>query len=163
MPAGMQWRNLYLHRVAVASSGKRLQGMQVFHKIPLRWGESCGSYWGSSHILFTLKNKSKTELKANSLGRHLLSRQEKSLQDHTAMQYEQQSTEPALLKGPGCRLFGGARLGKNEQDRVKNVFRKRDAYTRLSWWRKGFKHVGEDKDGVTSLEVPKIHQIMEAY
>lgn len=79
------------------------------------------------------------------------------------MQNEQQSTEPALLKRPGCRLFGGARMEKSKQDRVKNMLRKRDAYMRLSRLRKGFKHVGEAKGGVRRLEVPKPHQITEAY
>lgn len=59
-------------------------------------------------------------------------RQEKNLQDHIAMQYEQQSTEPALLRGPGCRLTGGARLGTSHE-RVQKVLKKGDAYLRLSW------------------------------
>lgn len=98
--------------VVVASSGERLQGTQVFPKLQWRWGEPHGNYWGSSHLPYIPENKSRTELDANSLGRHLLDRHEKSLQDHIAMQYEQQSTELALKRRPGCRLLQGQGWGQ---------------------------------------------------
>lgn len=125
----------------------------MFPELPLGWGEPRWNDWGSSHLPYTLENRSRTELNANSLGRHLWNRQEESLQDHIAMQYEQQSTETALLRGLGCRLFVGGKAG--DKSGVQKVLRKGEAYMRLSWWRKGFKHVGETKSWCEKTGGPK--------